>query len=78
MPKLTSAARKALPKKTFAGPGRSFPLTDKSHGRAALSGAPKSVKAGNISQDEADKIKAKVHSKFPSIGQRLARGKKAK
>lgn len=37
MARLTAAQRKALPASTFAGPGRSFPVPDKSHARAALS-----------------------------------------
>ena len=36
MAKLSSKARKALPAKTFAGPGRSFPIPDKKHARAAI------------------------------------------
>jgi hypothetical protein len=36
MSKLTTKARKALPSKTFAGPGRSFPIPDKNHAKAAL------------------------------------------
>lgn len=36
MARLTAKARKALPAKTFAGPGRSFPINDKAHARAAL------------------------------------------
>lgn len=36
MSKLSSAQRKALPASTFAGPGRSFPIPDKGHAKAAL------------------------------------------
>ena len=36
MARLTAEARKKLPAKTFAGPGRSFPIPDKKHARAAL------------------------------------------
>jgi hypothetical protein len=36
MAKLTAAARRALPSSTFAGPGRSFPINDKNHAKAAL------------------------------------------
>lgn len=36
MAKLSAAARKKLPSKDFAGPGRSFPVEDKNHARAAL------------------------------------------
>ena len=36
MAKLTSKARAAIPTSKFAGPNRSFPITDKSHAKAAL------------------------------------------
>lgn len=36
MAKLNAAARRALPSSDFAGPGRSFPVEDKGHARAAL------------------------------------------
>ena len=34
--KLSSKARAKLPASTFAGPGRSFPIPDKKHAKAAL------------------------------------------
>lgn len=61
MAKLTAAGRKALPAKTFAGPGRSFPIPDKSHARAALSGATRAVHAGHISAATANKIRARAN-----------------
>jgi hypothetical protein len=36
MAKLSTKARAKLPKSTFAGPGRSFPIPDKKHAKAAL------------------------------------------
>lgn len=36
MARLTAKARRALPAKTFAGPGRSFPIPDAGHAKAAL------------------------------------------
>lgn len=48
MAKLTAAQRKKLPAKSFAGKGRSFPVNDRNHARAALSmlhNAPKSEQA---------------------------------
>lgn len=36
MARLSTKARKALPASTFAGPGRSFPIPDKGHAKAAL------------------------------------------
>jgi hypothetical protein len=62
--KLTAADRKAMPKKEFAGPGRSFPIGDKTHARLAISGATRSERAGNISEGTADKIKAKARAKL--------------
>lgn len=36
MARLTAAQRRNLPSSVFAGPGRSFPIPDKGHARAAL------------------------------------------
>lgn len=60
MAKLTAKDRKKMPKKEFAGPGKSFPVNDKNHARMAISGATRSQRAGNISPDEAKKIKARA------------------
>lgn len=62
--KLTTSARKGMPKKEFAGPGKSFPINDANHARAAISGATRSEHAGNISAGEASKIKAKARAKL--------------
>ena len=62
MAKLTTKARKHLPEKAFAGPGRSYPIEDKAHARAALSRA-----SGNASPELQAHIKAKVRRKYPSI-----------
>ena len=35
MTRLTTAERKKLPAKDFAGPGRTYPIEDKGHARAA-------------------------------------------
>lgn len=64
MAKLSTATRKAMPKKEFAGPGRSFPVNDAVHARMAISGATRSEHAGNISAATADKIKAKARAKL--------------
>jgi len=48
MARLTAAKRRALPASTFAGPGRSFPIPDKNHAKAALAligHAPASARA---------------------------------
>lgn len=64
MAKLTSGARKALPKKSFAEPGkRAYPINNANHARNALS---------RVSQFGSSAEKAKVRSavkrKFPNIG----------
>ncbi len=60
MAKLTSKGRKALPGKDFAGPGRSYPVEDKAHARAAKSRASGAENAGRISPSAKAKIDAKA------------------
>ncbi len=59
MAKLTSRARAALPRSTFAGPDRSYPIPDASHARNALARASGKPIAATV--------KAKVRAKFPGI-----------
>jgi hypothetical protein len=67
--KLSAAERKATPASEFGGAGRTFPLTDASHDRAALSGVVRSEHAGNISKATGDRIAAKARSKLAhSVG----------
>lgn len=61
---LSAADRKAMPAKDFAGPGRSFPMGDRTHAKMAISGATRSERAGNISSSEEDAIKAKARAKL--------------
>jgi hypothetical protein len=61
MARLTSKDRKALPKGDFAGPGRSFPIEDKAHARAALQDIPK---AKDLTLNQAVKIRAAAHKKL--------------
>jgi len=68
--KLDMAARKRLPSKDFALPGKgtgksgkgsgSYPIPDKSHARNAL--------ARSSGKPVAAAVRAKVKAKFPSIG----------
>lgn len=58
MARLTAPARKGIPTGKFAGPNRSFPVEDAVHQRMAISGATRSQNAGNISPEQADRIKA--------------------
>lgn len=61
---LDAAIRKRMSPKSFAGPGRSFPINDKTHARLAISGATRSERAGNISAGQASRIKAKARAKL--------------
>lgn len=64
MAKLTAAARRKIPTKSFAGPDRSYPINDMSHARNALARA--SQHAGPALKA---KVRAAVHRKFPGIKQ---------
>lgn len=61
MARLTAKDRKKMPASEFAGPGRSFPIPDKNHARAALSDLPK---AKNLTLDQAAKIRARANKKL--------------
>lgn len=77
MAKLTSKKRDALPKDDFLGPGRTFPANNPSHARAAISGATRSERAGNISPATEASIKAKARAKLgESKPKAPAKGKK--
>jgi hypothetical protein len=65
MARLTSKQRKALPASKFAGPGRSFPITDKNHAKAALIDVGK---AKGLSSGEKAKIKSRAHGLLDKIG----------
>jgi hypothetical protein len=59
--KLTAAARRAIPTKSFALPGhRAYPIADASHARNALARAS--------GKPEEATVRAAVHRKFPGIG----------
>jgi hypothetical protein len=62
--KLSTTARKALPKSSFAGPGRSFPVNDAEHARKAIQLAPRSEHAGNISHATEQKIVARAKARL--------------
>jgi hypothetical protein len=79
MAKLSMAARKKLPSKSFALPGKgegpsgkgagSYPIPDASHARNALS----RVSQHGTSSEKAT-VRAKVHRKFPDIGKKQMGG----
>jgi hypothetical protein len=59
MAKLTAKTRNAIPTSEFAGPGRSYPIENKSHARNALARASgKSVDA---------QVRSAVERKYPGI-----------
>ena len=62
--KLTSAARKKIPGKEFAGPDRSYPIEDKSHARNALARASQQHNAGRLSDSEYERIVGRAHAKL--------------
>ena len=61
MAKLTAAQRRKLPAKDFKGPGRSFPMPDPAHARAALALVGRAQRAGHITAAQAAAIKADAH-----------------
>jgi hypothetical protein len=63
MTKLTTKARKALPASKFAGPGRSYPIPDKSHAANAKARAAEFASPA---------LKAKVDAKANRV---LGKGK---
>ena len=64
MAKLTTKKRAALPANVFAGPGRSYPIEDKNHARAAIVDASRAENAGRLSAAEAARIQAKAEKKL--------------
>ena len=64
MAKLSTKARKSLPAKEFAGPGRSYPVNDKNHARNAKARASQAVNAGRMNKSEERKIDAKADKKL--------------
>lgn len=73
MAKLSTLGRKQMPARDFALPGsRRFPDGDASHQRAAISGATRAERAGNISASTASKIKARERKKL-GIGKSQAK-----
>jgi hypothetical protein len=63
MAKLTAKQRNSLPGKSFALPGRRYPIEDKSHARNALSRVSQ-----HGSPEEKARVRAAVKRRYPSIG----------
>jgi len=70
MAKLTTKARNALPDSAFAGPGRSYPVTDKAHAANAKARASQQEAKGNLSPS----AKATIDRKADKV---LDKGKSA-
>lgn len=64
MARLTAKARKAIPSKDFAGPGRSFPIENKAHAVAAERLVGRAVKSGSVTLAQAQKIRARAARKL--------------
>ena len=62
--RLTTAGRKKIAGKNFAGPDRSYPIEDMSHARNALARVSQ-----HGTEDLKAQVRAKVHAKFPGIKQ---------
>lgn len=64
MAKLTTSARAAIPSPEFAGPGRSYPIENKDHARAAIIDSARGVLAGNITSAERADIVRRARAKL--------------
>lgn len=64
MATLTSKQRNELKASVFAGPGKSYPLTDRSHAANAKARAAQMLKAGKLSKSAYAKIVAKANKKL--------------
>ncbi len=72
MAKLTSRARKALPKSSFGEPGkRAYPMPDRSHAANAKARASQAVNAGRMSSGTKARIDAKANR---VLGKKSKRG----
>jgi hypothetical protein len=62
MGKLTTEARKKIPKKEFGLPGeRKFPIEDKAHAKKAKARATQMVNKGKLSESSKERIDAKAN-----------------
>jgi hypothetical protein len=59
---MTAKRRNALPDSAFAGPGRSYPVNDRSHAANAKARATQMVAKGKLSSGDAAKIRKKADS----------------
>jgi hypothetical protein len=64
MAKLTAARRNRLPKSAFAGPGRSYPVPDRSHAIFAKAMAKRQLKKGDMSRGQYNHIVGQANEKL--------------
>lgn len=62
MGKLTAKSRSKLKSSQFAGPGRSYPVPDKSHAANAKARATQAANSGRISKSEEGRIDRKANA----------------
>jgi hypothetical protein len=67
MSELTTKARNKLPASEFAGPGRSYPIPDKSHAANAKARAKQQLEKGNLSEGAYDAIVRRANTKLGKI-----------
>jgi len=65
MAPLTAAARRTLPLSAFAGPGRTYPIEDRSH---AANAKARVSQYGTPAQKA--RVRAAVTRKYPTLGNR--------
>jgi hypothetical protein len=61
MSRLTAAARRNVKSSQFAGPGRSYPVNDRSHAANAKARARQQYEAGRLSKASYEAIVAKAN-----------------
>jgi hypothetical protein len=70
MAKLTTTARKKLPKSDFALPGGRYPVEDKAHARNAKARASQQLHEGNLSAAEKAKVDRKADAVLAGSGKK--------
>lgn len=73
MAKLTSKTRKKIPAKSFAGPGRSYPIEDRAHAIDAKARAKQQFKKGRMGKSELQTIVAKANKKLAKKAKKKSR-----
>ncbi len=68
MTKLTTDARKKLPKSDFALPGGRYPIEDKAHARDAKARAAQGVNSGRLSAADKAKVDRKADAMLAKKG----------